>query len=202
MQPGIYLHTMKAMELRVVKRLHMSAVAILGRAMLRRSSSSLDRRITIRRHGTKTSVSGMNHRPKSTTNISGFPSALADGSANFSVLDGLLQKPAGEHFEVTISCAYLGTVVDEVYSVLAQRSNPPIPYTKGKKEKLIPEVNWSNAQQKDQCRLSHGRWRCSGGGTVTQALFSQAFVAQHESHVLSEHRACALQLQIDPGKIA
>nr|CAB3495461.1 unnamed protein product [Digitaria exilis] len=62
---------MKAMELRVAKRAHMSAVASLGRAaMLRRSSSSLDRRSTIRRHGTRTSVRGINHTPKSTTNIS------------------------------------------------------------------------------------------------------------------------------------
>jgi hypothetical protein len=59
------------MELRVAKRDHMSAVAALGRrATLRRSSSSLDRRSTIRRHGTMTSVSGMNQTPKSTTSIS------------------------------------------------------------------------------------------------------------------------------------
>ena len=64
-------HTMSAMELRVAKRDHMSAVANLGRrTTLRRSSSSLDRRSTIRRHGTMTSVSGMNHTPKSTTSIS------------------------------------------------------------------------------------------------------------------------------------
>jgi len=62
---------MKAMELRVAKRVHMSAVGSLGLViMLRRSSSSLDRRSTIRRHGTRKNVSGMSHTPRSTTSIS------------------------------------------------------------------------------------------------------------------------------------
>jgi hypothetical protein len=62
---------MKAMELRVAKRFHMSAVVRLGRViMLRRSSSNLDRRSTIRRHGTMTSVRGMSQMPTSTTSIS------------------------------------------------------------------------------------------------------------------------------------
>ncbi|GJM91267.1 hypothetical protein PR202_ga07626 [Eleusine coracana subsp. coracana] len=69
---------MNAMELRVAKRSQTSAVVRLGRVMLRRRSSSLDRRSTIRRHGTKTSVSGMSHMPRSTTSISsGFSFVLS-----------------------------------------------------------------------------------------------------------------------------
>ena len=77
-------HTMSAMELRVAKRDHMSAVANLGRrTTLRRSSSSLDRRSTIRRHGTMTSVSGMNHTPSPPpASVSpASPPLTADGSA-------------------------------------------------------------------------------------------------------------------------
>ncbi|GJN19939.1 hypothetical protein PR202_gb07258 [Eleusine coracana subsp. coracana] len=69
---------MNAMELRVAKRSQTSAVVRLGRVILRRRSSSLDRRSTIRRHGTKTSVSGMSHMPRSTTSIfSGFSFVLS-----------------------------------------------------------------------------------------------------------------------------
>ena len=66
-------HIMKAMELSLAKRLHMSSsrevITSLGRAMLRWSSWSHFRRRTMRRHGTKTIVSGMTQTPSSTTSI-------------------------------------------------------------------------------------------------------------------------------------